>query len=326
MSYQTLGERIKFHRKRLGLTQEQLAERLGVSPQAVSKWENNISCPDISILPEMADLFGITVDALLGKDGPVQEAEVVQPRQKKKFVYQNQGKIYGLWFAAYVITVGILLLVNTLCTFDVSWWTVVWTTALIFAGAAGLFPRFSIFCLILLLCGLYFLLDAYKILPFALGWNILLPVCIVLWGIGILVDVLRRRKYKKVAYRETGDNQAQREYSSQNGWIRTRMGFGSSRTPVVTDCLRGGSVEANFGDFTVDFSGCRTVVPQCSLNVGNHFGKLTMLFPEKFLVQLQSKDNFAANAQIQGRPSSTPEGTIQIHLENNFGAVIIRYI
>ena len=51
MNQTTIGERIKYHRKRLGMTQEQLAERIGVSAQAVSKWENNLSCPDISILP-----------------------------------------------------------------------------------------------------------------------------------------------------------------------------------------------------------------------------------------------------------------------------------
>ena len=74
MNQTTIGERIKYHRKRLGMTQEQLAERIGVSAQAVSKWENNLSCPDISILPELAALFGITVDELLGKNEPVHEA------------------------------------------------------------------------------------------------------------------------------------------------------------------------------------------------------------------------------------------------------------
>ena len=61
---QTLGKRIVANRKRIGLTQEQLAEQLGVTAQAVSKWENDQSCPDITILPQLADIFGISTDAL----------------------------------------------------------------------------------------------------------------------------------------------------------------------------------------------------------------------------------------------------------------------
>ena len=62
----TLGERISCYRKNCGLTQEQLAEKCSVSAQAVSKWENNITAPDISILPTLAEIFGVTCDDLLG--------------------------------------------------------------------------------------------------------------------------------------------------------------------------------------------------------------------------------------------------------------------
>ena len=57
---QTLGKRIMENRKRLGWTQDRLAEQMGVSAQAVSKWENDQSCPDISLLPKLVELFGIT--------------------------------------------------------------------------------------------------------------------------------------------------------------------------------------------------------------------------------------------------------------------------
>ena len=56
---QTLGKRIMENRKRLGWTQDRLAEQMGVSAQAVSKWENDQSCPDISLLPKLAELFGL---------------------------------------------------------------------------------------------------------------------------------------------------------------------------------------------------------------------------------------------------------------------------
>ena len=63
--------RIKSLRKSRNITQEQLAGYLDVSPQAVSRWETGASCPDISLLPQIAGLFEITVDELLG----VNEAE-----------------------------------------------------------------------------------------------------------------------------------------------------------------------------------------------------------------------------------------------------------
>lgn len=61
-----MGQRIAFHRKRCGLTQEQLAEKCGVTPQAVSKWENDLTAPDIGLLPVLSGIFGVTCDDLLG--------------------------------------------------------------------------------------------------------------------------------------------------------------------------------------------------------------------------------------------------------------------
>ena len=55
----TIGEKIKAFRLDAGLSQTQLAQKLGISSQAVSKWETNFSQPDITLLPEIASLFGI---------------------------------------------------------------------------------------------------------------------------------------------------------------------------------------------------------------------------------------------------------------------------
>ena len=62
---QTLGNRIAETRRAKSMTQEELAERLGISAQAVSKWENDVSCPDISLLPTLARELGLTLDELL---------------------------------------------------------------------------------------------------------------------------------------------------------------------------------------------------------------------------------------------------------------------
>lgn len=59
-----IGKKIKELRKQRGITQEQLAENIGISFQAVSKWENNISLPDITLAPLLAGYFGISMDEL----------------------------------------------------------------------------------------------------------------------------------------------------------------------------------------------------------------------------------------------------------------------
>ncbi len=63
-----LGRKISLHRKRMNLTQDALAQKLGVTNQAVSKWEADQCCPDIQLLPQLADILGITIDALFGRE------------------------------------------------------------------------------------------------------------------------------------------------------------------------------------------------------------------------------------------------------------------
>lgn len=65
MKKQTLGEMIASLRKEHGMTQLELAEKMGVTDKAVSKWERNLSCPDINSLPKLAVLFDISVDELM---------------------------------------------------------------------------------------------------------------------------------------------------------------------------------------------------------------------------------------------------------------------
>ena len=61
----TMGMMIASKRKELGLTQMELAEKMGVTDKAVSKWERDLSCPDISSLPKLAEILGMSVDELM---------------------------------------------------------------------------------------------------------------------------------------------------------------------------------------------------------------------------------------------------------------------
>ena len=81
----TLGKRIAMLRRQKGLKQEDLANTLGVSSQAVSKWENDQTCPDISLLPKLAEILEVSVDELLSgkKEELAQTAKVLPPEERK---------------------------------------------------------------------------------------------------------------------------------------------------------------------------------------------------------------------------------------------------
>ena len=87
----TIGKRIAAARKAKGIKQDELAEKLLVSPQAVSKWENDISCPDISVLPGLSKILGTSIDELLcGKQEP---AVSYVPEEKRKDINDMMFRI-----------------------------------------------------------------------------------------------------------------------------------------------------------------------------------------------------------------------------------------
>ena len=88
----TIGNRISQLRKEKGITQEDMAEKLGVTPQAVSKWENDISYPDILLLPKIAEMLGVTVDLLLS--GESKKDTRILPKEQRKSMDDMMFRIY----------------------------------------------------------------------------------------------------------------------------------------------------------------------------------------------------------------------------------------
>ena len=116
------GNRIKVLRRKMNLTQEELAERLNVSYQTISKWETNASLPDIAMFPVLANLFNVTTDELLGVDLAKKQAKIDEiiaefgrlsnlGKEKEKFdfickayrEYPNENKILQkyIWMLYY---------------------------------------------------------------------------------------------------------------------------------------------------------------------------------------------------------------------------------
>jgi transcriptional regulator with XRE-family HTH domain len=87
----TIGEKIRTLRTESHLTQEALANQLGISSQAVSKWEQNITAPDISLLPQIADIFAVTTDELLGAGRHKTAAGYKNYRARLLAIYEEGG-------------------------------------------------------------------------------------------------------------------------------------------------------------------------------------------------------------------------------------------
>ena len=94
-----LAEKISEERKKNGWSQEELAEKLSVSRQSVSKWESGQSVPDLNRILEMARIFGVTTDYLL-KD----EIEELKKKLSGKGLANNKIESYSFYFSQKIIS------------------------------------------------------------------------------------------------------------------------------------------------------------------------------------------------------------------------------
>lgn len=85
-----LSENLKKYRILKNLTQEDVAECLGITPQSVSKWERGETCPDITLLPALANIFETSIDLLVGMDA-IRAEETRYNIHKKAVDYQRAG-------------------------------------------------------------------------------------------------------------------------------------------------------------------------------------------------------------------------------------------
>ena len=101
MSTQTLGAMIASLRKEHGMTQLELAEKMGVTDKAVSKWERDVSCPDINLLPKLAEVFDVSVDQLMR----------VKSKSQAGGIRKEAERIVALAFKAVALAMGVAVLV-----------------------------------------------------------------------------------------------------------------------------------------------------------------------------------------------------------------------
>ena len=332
----SIGKRIAAHRKRLGLTQEQLADKLGITAQAVSKWENSQSCPDITAIPLLADIFGISTDELLGHTpytapGQAVEGEVVDTPQEETDGPRCHAKgelsfritsLPLLGSALLLIIVGTLFLLSRLCAWDCSFWDILWPSTLLVFGVLGLISKFSAVALVSTCFGGFFLVYNLVPLPFSLGSDIpWFAVCCIICGVFLLFTLLDTR-WKK---HRTCSKDHSYTYNVNGTQLNCSNTLGEKHQSVSAELLSSGNISNSFGEYVVDLSGVNAVTDNCLLNASCSFGELKILIPKRYAAIHQSTTAFA-DFTVKGEHDSTPVGYIQIKASVNFGEISVEYI
>ena len=108
-------------RRARGMTQAELAERINYSDKSVSKWERGDGLPDLKVLKQLADLFGVTLDELVSPNGCVKEVEI-SPKRNKLF-YRVATEMMAV---CTVLLVAVAVFIYTSLYSDAYWMAFVW--------------------------------------------------------------------------------------------------------------------------------------------------------------------------------------------------------
>ena len=338
---QTLGKRIMENRKRLGLTQDALAEKLGVTAQAVSKWENDQSCPDITTLPKLADIFGISTDALLGRDSQtVYDAEVVdtddlsESNEKGSWEFHwDSGKKGSIFFAAFVILTGVLTILARVLELEASFWSILWPSFLLCLGIHQLCGRFSFAGIVATLLGGYFIVENLGFWELNLSNQLIFPGIVVLFGISLLVDALKKPKKSRFHITRNGvkldkdslHSKCRGRCQTDDNSFLCNLSFGENTYYITLPLLEGGEINCSFGELTVDLTGCEALEEDCEVEANCSFGELILLVPKKFRVEPDSNTSFAS-MDFRGQPDPAPQGVLYLSANINFGEIQVKYV
>ena len=101
------SNKLKIEREKRGWSQEELAQKLYVSRQSVSKWENGKNYPNIEVIIELSNLFDITIDALLKNDEDLKE-KIVQDSKKSTYLFWQSKVLFILSMIMAIILVSMV--------------------------------------------------------------------------------------------------------------------------------------------------------------------------------------------------------------------------
>ena len=333
---QTMGKRISELRKGKGMTQDQLSQIMGVSAQAVSKWENDLSCPDISILPQLAEALGVTTDQLLGKE-PLRSLSVEdgKPKAEKKMHTVNVTLQMAKWekivFSLLLLGIGVVFLLNALHVISlgtgITLWSVLWPFFLTCMGVMLCRKELNPVSLGLALFGLYMFLFNLKIIPeqYRLTWSMIWPTALILIGLTVLLGYLfpnRKGEGEGIFRVEKGDPVF--DYSEEGGFVKIDAAFSSPSKKVTgDDPFRGADIDMSFGSLVFDLTEAN-IENGATIDADVSFGTLTLRLPASVCVKAENSAAFGGVSC----PAGDPDAAIRINLKADvsFGKIEVEYV
>ncbi len=131
-----LGTQIKQYRKELGISQDELAERIFVSRQSISNWENNKTYPDIHTLLLLSDVFSVSLDELIKGDVEEMKHEIVE---QERVGFQRDSMLFTIGMAATVLTaVPLFVLADT---WGIIIWAFIFSLCTYYCGRVELYKK-----------------------------------------------------------------------------------------------------------------------------------------------------------------------------------------
>ena len=335
-SKMSMGKRIADLRKAKGMTQEQLAQRMGVTAQAVSKWENDLSCPDVTSLPQLAEVLDVTTDELLGKS-PLRSLAVedAEPKAEKKMHMVNVSLRMTQWekivFSLLLVGIGVVFLLNALHVITlgpgITLWSILWPFFLTCMGVMLCRKELNPLSLGLALFGLYMLLFNLKILPeqYRLTWSMIWPVALILIGLTVLLGYLfpnRKGDGEGIFHVEKGDPVF--DYAEEGGFVKIDAAFSSPSKKVTgDDPFRGADIDMSFGNLIFDLTEAN-IENGATIDADVSFGTMTLRLPASVSVKAENSAAFGGF----NCPEGDPNAVIRINLKGDvsFGKIEVEYV
>lgn len=131
-----LGTQIKQYRKELGISQDELAERIFVSRQSISNWENNKTYPDIHTLLLLSDVFSVSLDELIKGDVEEMKHEIIE---QERVGFQRDSVLFAISLAATVLTAVPLFVFAD--TWGIIIWAFIFSLCTYYCGRVELYKK-----------------------------------------------------------------------------------------------------------------------------------------------------------------------------------------